>query len=112
MVAYAQTGRCRWRTLLGYFEEPLPFGDGPCGRCDNCLRPASPEPSGADDPAVAGPPPPPPQPRWRPGDSVKVPRHGAGTVEEATAEEVAVRFPDGTLRRFLAERVKGSAPRG
>ncbi len=111
MVAYAQTGRCRWRTLLDYFEEPLPFGDGPCGRCDNCLRPAVAEPAHAGAPAVA-PPPPPPQPRWRPGDSVKVPRHGAGTVEEATGEEVAVRFPDGALRRFLPERVKDGAPRG
>ena len=37
MVFYAQTGFCRWRVLLEYFDEPLPDGER-CGQCDNCLR--------------------------------------------------------------------------
>src|SRR5207245_633244 len=38
MVFYAQTGFCRWRVLLEYFDEPLMEGER-CGNCDNCLRP-------------------------------------------------------------------------
>jgi ATP-dependent DNA helicase RecQ len=36
MVAYAQTGRCRWRMLLEHLEGEEPHDD--CGACDNCLR--------------------------------------------------------------------------
>jgi ATP-dependent DNA helicase RecQ len=38
MVFYAQTGFCRWRVLLDYFDEPSMEGEC-CGHCDNCLRP-------------------------------------------------------------------------
>ncbi len=36
MVAYAQTGHCRWRVLLEHLEGADPQED--CGHCDSCLR--------------------------------------------------------------------------
>ena len=38
VIEYAETGRCRWLTLLEYFggNENLPGGQ--CGHCDNCPR--------------------------------------------------------------------------
>jgi ATP-dependent DNA helicase RecQ len=97
MVFYAQTGFCRWRVLLESFDEPLPFQGRRCGRCDNCLNPPP-----------AAPPAPPrsraalPAPPFSPGDAVRVPRHGEGRVESATADEVAVTFADGRTRSFVA----------
>jgi ATP-dependent DNA helicase RecQ len=37
MVGYAQSARCRWRTLLAYFGEET--GPASCGICDNCRNP-------------------------------------------------------------------------
>ena len=37
MAAYAQSGSCRWKTLLEYFGEADAFER--CGECDNCKRP-------------------------------------------------------------------------
>jgi ATP-dependent DNA helicase RecQ len=34
MIAWAQSARCRWRSLLDYFGERL---EAPCGTCDNCV---------------------------------------------------------------------------
>jgi ATP-dependent DNA helicase RecQ len=107
MVFYAQTGFCRWRVLLEYFEEPLPF-EQRCGHCDNCLRPpvqpsATPAttapPASADAPASEG-------PAFKPGEFVQVPRYGDGKVVSATSDEVTVAFPDKTRRSFLAAYVK------
>ena len=36
MVAYAQSGQCRWRMLLEYLEGEAPFER--CDTCDNCRR--------------------------------------------------------------------------
>ena len=106
MVFYAQTGFCRWRVLLEYFEEPLPFEGEHCGFCDNCLRmkeapPPAAEPASTDEDksSVA-------TIRWRPQDEVRVPRYGTGRVERATLEEVEVRFADGSSRRFVADYVQ------
>jgi ATP-dependent DNA helicase RecQ len=38
MVFYAQTGLCRWRVLLEYFDQEPPFEGEHCGHCDNCLN--------------------------------------------------------------------------
>jgi len=38
MIAYAQSGFCRWKLLLDYFGDPVP-GFERCCRCDNCLSP-------------------------------------------------------------------------
>jgi len=105
MVFYAQTGFCRWRVLLEYFDDPLPFDGEHCGFCDNCLRmkealpgPKERPPAEADKPSETI--------RWRPQDEVRVPRYGTGRVERATLDEVEVRFADGSSRRFVAEYVQ------
>jgi ATP-dependent DNA helicase RecQ len=37
MSLYAQSGQCRWRSLLDYFNEAGDFER--CGSCDNCVQP-------------------------------------------------------------------------
>jgi ATP-dependent DNA helicase RecQ len=97
MVFYAQTGLCRWRVLLEHFGEALGAQDGRCGHCDNCLRPppAPAEPADAPPAVVVA-------PRWARGAQVETPRHGVGEVIEASAEEVTLRFADGSSRSYLA----------
>jgi ATP-dependent DNA helicase RecQ len=106
MVEYAQTGLCRWRVLLDELDEGAPFER--CGHCDNCRRIAShekvldqlerqaPRVRAAvphEEGACA----------WRRGDIVKVRRYGRGIVEHATAQQVTVKFADGSRREFLPE---------
>lgn len=100
IVFYAQTGFCRWRVLLEYFDEPTMEGER-CGRCDNCLRPAA-EPAKVEEivvPETVSPSP------FKAGDDVRVPRYGDGRVEQVAGEEVTVAFPDGSKRAFVAEYV-------
>ena len=103
LVFYAQTGFCRWRVLLEYFDEAVPPGDR-CGCCDNCLRPRVREQPPEDDSfsasssTVPG-------PTFTAGDAVHVPRYGAGQVRKAAGEEVTVVFPDGATRTFVADYV-------
>ncbi|WP_298232290.1 ATP-dependent DNA helicase RecQ [uncultured Azohydromonas sp.] len=158
MVFYAQTGLCRWRVLLEYFEQEPPFEGEHCGHCDNCLnfaaaqeaaqaealRPAvaatpaaaneaipaaalqeQPSPQAVtpgpglalpEPPAPATPPPSLRKPAKPPslstpapfqvGEAVRVPRYGSGRVASASAEEVAIQFPDGRTRRFVAQYVQ------
>lgn len=101
MVFYAQTGFCRWRVLLDYFEEPLPFEDR-CGHCDNCLRPpVEPAAPAAPDPLHRPKPAPRPEPAFKAGDTVVVPRYGEGRVVSAAGEAVTVQFPDRKKRSFV-----------
>jgi ATP-dependent DNA helicase RecQ len=100
MVFYAQTGFCRWRVLLEYFDEPTMEGER-CGRCDNCLRPPV-EAASVEEIVVPAAPPPSP---FKAGDDVRVPRYGGGRVEQVAGEEVTVAFPDGSTRAFVAEYV-------
>jgi len=37
MMEYGQTARCRWKLLLEYFGEDVPWER--CGTCDNCRNP-------------------------------------------------------------------------
>lgn len=100
MVFYAQSGFCRWRVLLEYFDEPMVEGER-CGHCDNCLRPPA-EPEPVEEivvPSVAAVSP------FKAGDDVRVPRYGDGRVEGVAGEEVTVAFPDGSKRAFVAEYV-------
>jgi ATP-dependent DNA helicase RecQ len=109
MVFYAQTGFCRWRVLLEYFEEPLPFQTR-CGHCDNCLKPAlAPAPPPAPDP-LHKPKPLPVEPAFRPGDLVSVARYGEGKVVSALGEEVTVLFPNRKKRVFLPSYVNRLDP--
>ena len=103
MVFYSQTGFCRWRVLLEYFDEPLPF-EQRCGHCDNCLRPPV-QPAvqeEADTPAKAETAP----VGFQPGETVRVPRYGEGRVVQVAGEEVTVAFPDSSRRSFLASYVQ------
>lgn len=109
MIDYAQTGRCRWRTILEYFGDDEDVER--CGSCDNCLNPPHIEP--VKEPVTA-------QGRmmdtarktldsrhgFARGQSVRVRKYGTGQVSFATADQVAVLFPDGTTRTFLARFVK------
>ena len=107
MVAYARSGQCRWRLLLEY------FGDSPewerCDHCDSC-RHASEAEAMTDqlDQQAASSTPHPAEPpaAFKPGERVAVRRHGAGLVESVTRERVDIRFPDGSLRRFLPQYVR------
>ena len=44
------------------------------------------------------------------GQAVRVRRYGVGLVTFATTDQVAVLFPDGTTRTFLARFVKPAEP--
>ncbi|BCS32424.1 hypothetical protein TBR22_A16380 [Luteitalea sp. TBR-22] len=102
LVAWAQSGLCRWAQVLDYFGETLP--DQRCGHCDNCdrllerplpvaapeavRRTALPDPA----PATAG---------LRAGVVVST-AHGPGEVVAVHDDKVDVRSPDGTVRTFSA----------
>ncbi len=115
MIIYAQTGLCRWRTMLEYFGETLDTEH--CAHCDNCAR------------AATRPPPAPVMDATGPaetvlrqahelhesqairvtfaaGDRVRTARHGEGEVLKAEGDKVDVRFADGGTRTFRAEFVQ------
>ncbi|PRF16961.1 RecQ family ATP-dependent DNA helicase [Burkholderia multivorans] len=109
MIDYAQSGRCRWRLMLEYYEEDTKIER--CGTCDNCLHPPHVEPlPEVHSPAaiarrraerVAE------QTRgWSRGEKARVARFGVGEVVMATDEQVAILFPDGNVRTFVADRVR------
>ena len=102
MVAYAQSGFCRWKLLLEYFGDAGDFER--CCTCDNCQSP----------PALAAPItldelPPAPAPAREPapliavGSRVRVPRFDIGTVLSVAGDQVTIVFPENTTRTFMAE---------
>ena len=102
MVAYAQSGFCRWKLLLEYFGDADDFKR--CCTCDNCQSP----------PALAAPitldelPPAPAQaqstsPLIAVGSRVRVPRYQVGTVLLVAGDQVTIAFPENTTRTFMAE---------
>ncbi|APA89869.1 ATP-dependent DNA helicase (plasmid) [Paraburkholderia sprentiae WSM5005] len=106
MIDYAQTGGCRWRVMLEYFGDAQGFER--CGTCDNCLNPLEATleaqrtaPDDKKPPRRAG-----RKPRFGRGDAVRVRKYGSGHVVFSTDEQVAVLFPDGTTRTFMARFVK------
>jgi len=108
MVFFAQTGFCRWKVLLEGFDEALPDGAERCGQCDNCLRLASQKIELLPEPAAV------PRlievraalPAFEIGAAVKVARYGEGVVASIKGNEVAVRFPDKSIRTFLSSFLK------
>jgi ATP-dependent DNA helicase RecQ len=108
IIDYAQTGQCRWRHILTYFGDE---GFDRCGSCDNCLNPPQVEPLPQAQSSAH---------QSRPSqtkaadrhrgfaknEDVRVRRYGAGKVQFATADQVAVIFPDGSVRTFLSKFVK------
>jgi ATP-dependent DNA helicase RecQ len=115
MVAYAQSGRCRWHAVLSALGEEPPF-DG-CGRCDNCVRIAAlaqlaPAAVAAPEEPIEVRPTPRPAACFAGGDAVRARRYGAGQVVEASMHSVTVEFPNGARRTFLPEFVRAArAPR-
>ncbi len=100
MVAYAQSGLCRWKLLLDYFGDAGDFER--CCTCDNCQSPpALAMPITLDElpPAPAEP----PAPQIAVGSRVRVPRYQIGTVLSVAGDQVTIAFPENTTRTFMAE---------
>jgi ATP-dependent DNA helicase RecQ len=112
MVAYAQSGYCRWKLLRDYFgDESAPGGsaiDWRCGGCDNCMSPPAVQPV-ADEEALfedVAEPSVPPLPSFVVGSLVKVPKFDIGTVLAVAGDQVTIEFPESTTRTFMAEFVQ------
>jgi len=124
MIGYAQSGQCRWRTLLDYFHAhldaarlhkdvssmPDELNGGTCCKCDNCVSPPTVTPTERElhEPVS--------RPKrlaklWNPGDPVQVRKYGSGRVEMVSGDRVAVSFPDGETRTFIARYVKAATSR-
>jgi ATP-dependent DNA helicase RecQ len=115
MVRYARGGQCRWRVLLEHFDEEPPFER--CGNCDHCERLAVHEAEAAVQAAAGEPREAPratdeeaPGRRFAPGDAVRVPRYGDGTVCASDARTVTIEFPKRRRRSFMAEYVERIEP--
>ena len=93
MIAYANSGRCRWQVILEYFGDPA-AGDA-CGTCDNCRTAAQRQVEGAVRPATLKPPP--VDVRFLRGRYVEVPGRGRGVIDAVDEQRVAVRFDDGAI---------------
>ena len=111
MVSYAVSGFCRWKLLLDYFGDEVE-GFEKCCTCDNCLNPPAAvlldeiaigddefdrTPAPSEQEATAA---------FAVGTAVKVAKYGAGTVASVAGDQVAIDFPDGEQRSFLADYVK------
>ncbi|WP_175921415.1 RecQ family ATP-dependent DNA helicase [Burkholderia latens] len=109
MIDYAQSARCRWRLMLEYYDEDTAMKR--CGACDNCIHPPHVEPlPDVHSPAAIA------RRRteqlaerkrgWARGEKARVARFGVGEVVMSTDEQVAILFPDGNVRTFVADRVR------
>ncbi len=108
MVAYAQSGRCRWGSLLDHFGQKL--GAPRCGTCDICLRlsahaaqpalQADAQPAAPSEPIRVA---------FAPGERVRTRRHGFGVVREADELCVTVEFANGSQRCFQSQFVRPAA---
>ena len=108
MVGYAVSGFCRWKLLLDYFNDEVE-GFEKCCRCDNCLNP----PAAAlediairDDEFSHEPEPEDNGPHFEAGMRVSVAKYGEGVVASVAGGQVAIDFPDGEHRSFMADFVK------
>ena len=102
MVAYAQSGLCRWKLLLDYFGDAGDFER--CCTCDNCLSPpALAQPMALDDIVLPELSAAPPVPLITVGSRVRVPRYQIGTVLSVAGDQVTIAFPENTTRTFMAE---------
>ena len=111
MVAYAQSGFCRWKMLITYFGETAPDAD--CGSCDNCLRPAEQALTALPIAAAVAPPVAamPPLPQIDIGSKVKVPKHAPGGVVAIAGDQVTISFADQQTKTFLRAFVRPSGSR-
>lgn len=109
MVGYAQSGYCRWKLLLDYFDDAAP-GFERCCQCDNCLAPPQVELEPCEAFAPAPVPAPghdtPPPAHIAVGSRVKVPKFDIGTVLSVAGDRVTIEFPENTTKTFMAEFVE------
>lgn len=111
MVFYAQSGFCRWKVLLEYFNEEVEWNH--CGHCDNCInppenalsaQPVHPERKAAQTASQRDKSP------WEQelavGAEVEVPNVGKGKIVSIHYDMVTVLFPDGQKRIFVKSYVK------
>ena len=102
MVAYAQSGFCRWKLLLDYFGDAGDFER--CCSCDNCLSPpALSTPIVLDEITEPQPPVEMPAPLIAVGSRVRVPRFDIGTVLSVAGDQVTIAFPEDATRTFMAQ---------
>jgi len=106
MVAYAQSGYCRWKLLLDYFGDGAP-GFEQCCHCDNCLSPPAVQAGAADDCVVELPAPMAQRDAdeigFAVGSQVKVPKFDIGTVLSVAGDKVTIEFPENSTKTFMAE---------
>jgi ATP-dependent DNA helicase RecQ len=118
MVAYAQSGYCRWKLLLEYFGDAPPEFER-CCQCDNCLAPPAErlhlEPQSEPAAEIQLSPPPAaslqPAPAEREaelavGSQVRVPRFDIGTVLSVAGDRITIEFPENSTKTFMAEFVE------
>ena len=109
MIAYAQSGQCRWRLLLEHLEG-APLTER-CDTCDNCLRLAAHEAERSSTPAdetgiVVS------QPKaFEIGERVRTRRHGHAEVVATDALSVTVLFENGQQRSFQPQFLASARPR-
>lgn len=99
MVFYAQSGQCRWRTLLADLDAAAQLER--CGTCDNCKRIAAHEATMSSEivlptPSSSGS----SEMTFRVDDPVTVKRYGRGAVVATDPLSVTVVFADGSQRCF------------
>jgi len=120
MVAYAQSGACRWKLLLDHFGDGEGFAR--CGSCDNCVSPpqlleTKTETGEAGMPAFSAAherPQQTPAPQAASssssgiaaGSRVRVPKFGVGTAVSVEADKIVIAFPNRETRTFLADFVE------
>lgn len=101
MVAYAQSGRCRWRLLLEHFSQAPTLER--CGTCDNCLRLKAHEADAAaalQDAAVVSEADGAASASFEVGQTVRTRRHGVGRVVGVDMSGVTVELASGVQRCF------------
>lgn len=110
MVFYAQTGFCRWKVMLEYFDETADWER--CGNCDNCLHPPEESlsmPMELPDETLRKPDIPVQRnTTFSKGENVMVPKYGAGQVVSSENDQIKIVFPNSQTRTFLARYVKKS----
>ncbi|MFZ6731642.1 RecQ family ATP-dependent DNA helicase [Undibacterium sp. Ji42W] len=107
MVSYAQSGFCRWKLLLDYFDDDHDFKQ--CCQCDNCLSPPEvmaeenspleilipPAPNGEEHKELV--------PAFEVGSQVRLKKFEVGTVIAVEGEQVTVKFPENLVKTFLRD---------
>jgi ATP-dependent DNA helicase RecQ len=108
MVGYAVSGFCRWKLMLDYFGDEVE-GFENCCKCDNCKNPpalALEDIEIRDDEFDHTPEPEPAGPHFEAGMRVKVPKYGEGVVASVAGDQIAIDFPDGEHKSFMADFVE------